>query len=66
MTCSGLIPPVPHTTSWRAEINGKRFSGMIEIEGSFWAIWLKAQSATAVLGSRRIESRRNSGVIRYA
>ena len=26
---------MPSTTSWRAEIDGKRFSGMIEIEGSF-------------------------------
>jgi hypothetical protein len=34
------------TTSWRAEIDGKRFSGMIEIDGSFWAISLKGLSAT--------------------
>ena len=33
------------TTSWRAEIDGKRLSGMIEIGRSFWAISLKAQSA---------------------
>ncbi len=55
---------------------------MIEIDGSFWAIWLKGgalrgESALlcprppavrdyAVLGSRRIESRRNCGVISYA
>jgi hypothetical protein len=42
----GLSLPVPSTTSWRAEIDGKRFSGMIEIDGSLWAISLKAQSAT--------------------
>jgi hypothetical protein len=42
----GLSLPVPSTTSWRAEIDGKRFSGMIEIEGSFWAISLKEWSAT--------------------
>src|ERR1700738_2555043 len=30
----GLSLPVPSTTSWRAEIDGKRFSGMIEIDGS--------------------------------
>jgi hypothetical protein len=29
-----------------AEIDGKRFSGMIEIEGSYWAISLKGRSAT--------------------
>ena len=37
---------MPSTTSWRAEIDGKRFSGMIEIDESFWAISLRAQSAT--------------------
>jgi hypothetical protein len=30
--------PVRSTTSWRAEIDGNRFSGMIEIDGSFWAL----------------------------
>jgi hypothetical protein len=30
---------VPSTTSWRVEIEGIRFSGMIEIDGSFWAIF---------------------------
>jgi hypothetical protein len=28
----GLSLPMPSTTSWRAEIDGKRFSGMIEID----------------------------------
>ena len=37
---------MPAITSWRAGIDGKRFSGMIEIDGSFWAISLKEQSAT--------------------
>jgi hypothetical protein len=37
---------VPSTTRWSAEIDGKTFSGMIEIDGSFWAISLKTQSAT--------------------
>jgi hypothetical protein len=32
----------PSITSWRAEIDGRRFSRMIEIDGSFWAISLKA------------------------
>jgi hypothetical protein len=41
----GLSLPVPSSSSWRAEIDGKRFSGMMEIDGSFWAISLKAQSA---------------------
>jgi hypothetical protein len=29
---------VRSTTSWRAEIDGNRFSGMIEIDGRFWAL----------------------------
>jgi hypothetical protein len=32
-----LSLPVPSTTSWRAEIEGWRFSGIVEIDGSFWA-----------------------------
>ena len=32
----GLNLPVPSITSWRAEIDGKRFSGMNEVNGSFW------------------------------
>jgi hypothetical protein len=43
---AGLSLPVPSITSWRAEIDGKRFSGMNEIDGSFWAISLKAGSAS--------------------
>jgi hypothetical protein len=39
----GLSLPVPSTTSWRAKIDGKRFSGVNEIDGSFWAISLKAR-----------------------
>jgi hypothetical protein len=42
----GLSLPVPSTTSCRAEIAGKRFSGMNEIDGSFWAISPKVRSAT--------------------
>ena len=44
------------TTSWRAEIDGKSFSGMIEIGRSFWAIWLRAQSGMVddVAGFRRL------------
>jgi hypothetical protein len=29
-----------------AEIDGKRFSGMNEVDGSFWAVSLKAGSAS--------------------
>ena len=42
----GLNLPVPSITSWRAEIDGNRFSGMNEVDGSFWAISLKAGSAS--------------------
>jgi NAD(P)-dependent dehydrogenase (short-subunit alcohol dehydrogenase family) len=42
----GLSLQAPSTTSWRAEIDGKRFSGMIKIDGSFWATSLKGRSAT--------------------
>jgi hypothetical protein len=39
----GLSLPVPSTTSWREKIDGKRFSGVNEIDGTFWAISLKAR-----------------------
>jgi hypothetical protein len=46
VTTSDRVLPVPSTTPWCTETGGKRFSGMIEIDGSFWAISLKAHSAT--------------------
>ena len=33
----GFSLPAPSIMSWHAEIDEKRFSGMIEIDGSFWA-----------------------------
>ena len=46
---------MPSTTSWRAEIDGKRFSGMNEIDGSFWAISLKARSASPGTGNHETQ-----------
>src|ERR1700683_257892 len=45
-TLLGLSLPVPSTTAGRVDISGKRFFEMIEIDGNFLAILLKAQSAT--------------------
>jgi hypothetical protein len=38
-----LSLPVPFITSWRAEIDGMRFSGMIEIERTDPRVWVEEE-----------------------